>query len=101
MRCKVVYKEKMVESYINMLTLSLLWILIGLLIGALANGVRPQRGAWGRRRWFYLPVVGALLALLGGWLGILLMGVLFATAMAIVVAAGGVVVYAMVKGNVM
>ncbi len=83
-----------------MFTLSLLWILIGLLIGALANGIRLRKDSWGRRGWLYLPAAGALLAVLGGWLGSLLMGVLFATAMAILVAAGGVTVYAVVKENV-
>ena len=87
------------ESYIEMFILLLLWVLIGLLIGALANGVRLRPTSWGRRVWLYLPCAGALLALLGGWLGTLLLGVLFATATAILVAAAGVTVCAMVRGN--
>ena len=82
-----------------MFILSLLWVLIGLLIGALANGVRLRPTSWGRRGWLYLPGVGALLALLGGWLGTLLLGALFGTATAILVAAAGVIVCAMVKEN--
>ncbi len=84
-----------------MLTLSLLWVLIGLMIGALANGVRLRKELWGGRGWLYLPAAGALLALLGGWSGVLLLGVLFATAMAIVFAAGGVTVGAVVRERVM
>jgi uncharacterized membrane protein YeaQ/YmgE (transglycosylase-associated protein family) len=82
-----------------MFILSLLWILIGLLIGALANGVRLWPASWGRQGWLYLPAAGALLALLGGWLGTLLLGALFGTATAILVAAAGVMVCAMVRGN--
>ncbi len=83
-----------------MFILSLLWILIGLLIGALANGVRVRPVSWGRRGWLYLPAAGALLALLGGWLGALLLGALFATATAILVAVAGVTVFAMVRENI-
>ncbi len=83
-----------------MFMLSLLWILIGFLIGALANAVRRRPAAWGRRGWLYLPAAGALLALLGGWIGALLLGALFATATAIAVAAAGVTVYAMVREQV-
>jgi hypothetical protein len=74
--------------------LSLLWILIGFLIGALANGARLRPASWGRRGWLYLPGAGGLLALLGGWLGTLLQGTLFATATAIWVTAAGVVLVA-------
>lgn len=80
-----------------MFILSLLWVLIGLVIGALANGARLRPASWGRRGWLFLPGAGALLALLGGWLGILLLGVLFATATAIMVTAAGVTVCAMVR----
>ncbi len=53
----------------------------------------------GTTRMAYLPGAGALLALLGGWLGTLLLGVLFATATAILVAVAGVTVCAMVREN--
>ncbi len=80
-----------------MFILSLLWVLIGLVIGALANGARLRPASWGRRGWLFLPGAGALLALLGGWLGILLLGVLFATATSILVTAAGVTVCALVR----
>jgi hypothetical protein len=82
-----------------MFILSLLWVLIGFLIGALANGVRLRPASWGQRGWLYLPGAGALLALLGGWLGTLLLGALFATATAILVTVAGVTVYTMVREN--
>ncbi len=82
-----------------MFILSLLWVLIGLVIGALANGARLRPALWGRRGWLFLPGAGALLALLGGWLGVLLLGVLFATATSILVTAAGVTVCAMVREN--
>ncbi len=73
-----------------MLILSLLWLLIGMLIGALANGARLRPASWGRRGWLYTLGVGALAALLGGWISALLLGVQFATATAIWVAVVGV-----------
>ena len=79
--------------------LSLLWVLIGFLIGVLANCVRLRPASWGQRGWLYLPGAGALLALLGGWLGTLLLGALFATATAILVTVAGVTVCAMVREN--
>jgi len=82
-----------------MFILLLLWVLIGFLIGALANGVRLRPTSWGRRVWLYLPCAGALLALLGGWLGTLLLGALFATATAILVAVAGVTVCVMTREN--
>ena len=83
-----------------MFMLSLLWILIGLLIGVLANAVRRRPVYWVRQGWLYLPAVGALLALLGGWLGALVLGALFATATAILAAVAGVMVYALVRERV-
>jgi uncharacterized membrane protein YeaQ/YmgE (transglycosylase-associated protein family) len=83
-----------------MFMLSLLWILIGLVIGVLANAVRRHPASWGRQGWLYLPAVGALLSLLGGWLGALLLGALFATATAILAAVAGVMVYAVFREHV-
>ncbi len=74
-----------------MLVLSLWWLLLGCLIGALANAARLPPEAWGRRGWLVLLVVGALAALLGGWLGTLLLGRYVATAVALWVAVLGVV----------
>jgi len=74
-----------------MLVLSLLWLLLGCLIGALANTARLRPASWGRRGWLVLLVVGALAALLGGWLGTLLLGRFVATVVALWVAVLGVV----------
>jgi hypothetical protein len=55
-----------------MLTLSLLWLGLGVIIGlaALAAQLAPPR--WGGWRWLALPALGAVASLLGGWLGALL-----------------------------
>src|SRR6516164_4329757 len=75
----------------TMLILSLIWLLIGLFIGALANAakLRPAAGIRGAR--LGMLGLGASAALLGGWLGAWLFGTLFATATAIWVAVLGVV----------
>jgi hypothetical protein len=74
-----------------MLILSLFWLFVGLIIGALANaaGLRPV--VWVRGGRLSMLGLGALVALLGGWLGTWLFGALFATATAIWVAVLGVV----------
>ena len=73
-----------------MLILSLFWLLIGLLIGALANAARLRPVTWVRGGRLSMLGLGALLALLGGWLGTWLLGALFATATAIWIAILGV-----------
>jgi hypothetical protein len=69
-----------------MLILSLLWVALGLLIGALANAARLRPAAWGRAGWLRMLALGALAALLGGWLGTRVLGPLFATATALWIA---------------
>ncbi len=73
-----------------MLILSLLWLLLGLLIGALANAAKLRPAAWVRGGRMGMLALGALVALLSGWLGTWLLGPLFATATAIWVAVLGV-----------
>lgn len=73
-----------------MLILSLIWLLIGLLIGLLANAAKLQPVAWTRNGRLVMLALGALIALLGGWLGTWLFGTLFATATAIWIAVLGV-----------
>ena len=73
-----------------MLILSLFWVLIGLLIGALANAAKLRPAAWVRGGRWTLLGLGALVTLLGGWLGTWLFGALFATAVAIWIAVLGV-----------
>ena len=73
-----------------MLILSLFWLLIGLLIGALANAAKLWPVAWVRGGRLAPLGLGALVTLLGGWLGTWLLGALFATATAIWIAVLGV-----------
>jgi len=63
-----------------MLALSFFWIVIGLLIGSLANAARLRPSSWGRHGRLVMLGVGALAALLGGWLGVLLLERNIATA---------------------
>jgi len=69
-----------------MLVISLFWIVLGILIGALANAARLRPASWGRQGWPLMLCVGALAALTGGWLGVLLLERNVATAMALWVA---------------
>ena len=69
-----------------MLVISLFWIVLGILIGALANAARLRPSAWGRLGWLLMLDIGALAALAGGWLGVLLLERNVATAMALWVA---------------
>lgn len=76
-----------------MFTLSLIWLIVGVIVGALANGARLRPDTWGRRGWLIMLGLGALAGLVGGWLGTLVYGRYFGTAMAlwiavVVVAAG-------------
>lgn len=73
-----------------MLILSLFWLLIGLLIGALANAAKLRPAAWGSRGRLGMLGLGVLAALLGGWLGTWVFSALFATATAIWIAVLGV-----------
>ena len=69
-----------------MFLLSLLWLALGVVIGALALAARLRPALWGRWGWLMLLGLGALAALLGGWLGTLLLGKLFGTPEAIWIA---------------
>jgi hypothetical protein len=73
-----------------MLALSLFWMALGVLTGALANAARLRPTSWGRHGWLPMLGVGALAALTGGWLGILLLERNVATAMALWVAVLGI-----------
>jgi len=80
-----------------MLILSLCWLLLGVLIGALANGAKLRPPSWqlfptsGVYGWLWMLAISAVAALLGGWLGALLLGKYIATATALWVAVLGVV----------
>lgn len=63
--------------------LALFWLVIGLLIGALANVAKVRPAVWGPRGWVWLLAIGALAALASGWVATLLVGVQFATVTAV------------------
>jgi len=69
-----------------MLTLSLVWVFAGTLIGTLASVARGRRTSRGRWGWLAAMGIGILAALLGGWLGTLVLGRYFGTATALWVA---------------
>ncbi len=73
-----------------MFALSLLWLLLGLIIGALANAAKLRPLAWKQQGWLIMPGIGAIAALIGGWIGMLFVGQYFATGSAIWVAVLGV-----------
>lgn len=77
-----------------MLTLFLFWLLLGFIIGATANAASLQPQTWKRwcRGWFVLPAIGAVTALVGGWIGMLLIGEYLATGCALGVGVVAVVV---------
>jgi uncharacterized membrane protein YeaQ/YmgE (transglycosylase-associated protein family) len=77
----------------NTLLLTALWILIGVLTGALANGAKTRPVSWGNRGCLYMLAVGTGTALLGGWIGTLLLGPQFATMTALWVAVIGVILF--------
>ena len=66
-----------------MLLLSLLWLVIGVLLGALANGARLRPALWGKRGWLIMLGVGLVSALIGGWLGAWLFGLQYGTVTAL------------------
>ena len=75
-----------------MLALFLLWLLIGLLTGALANAAKIRPASSTRWRWLILPGIGAVAALVGGWVGMLFVGQYFATGSALWVGVLGVMI---------
>ncbi len=68
-----------------MLILPLVWLALGACIGALdiPAGWTPPR--WGRHLWWATPALGAVAALIGGWISTLLLDHIFATLMALCV----------------
>lgn len=78
-----------------MLVLALVWVAVGLVVGALAlaAGLRPPM--WGARGWLGVLGVGIGSALVGGTLGTLLFGRFFSTAVALWIAIVAVVALAL------
>ena len=56
-----------------MLLLSLVWLLIGALIGLLANAAQLRPPTWTHLGWLVMMSIGAIIALCGGWLGVWLL----------------------------
>lgn len=75
-----------------MIGLVLLWLALGLVIGALAIAARLGTQKLGRRVWLLLPGIGATAALLGGVAGSLVFSLFYGTATAAWGAVLGVVV---------
>ena len=82
-----------------MLSLSILWVVLGLAIGllAVAAGLGPTRS--GPNNWRILLVIGVLAGLAGGWLGTLLFGRFFGTATSAWIAVLAVVVIPWAAGR--
>ncbi len=68
------------------LVLSLIWVALGLLVGALGLGARLRPASWGPRGWVVMLALGASAALVGGWLGALVLGRFFGTMAALWIA---------------
>lgn len=66
-----------------MLTLSLAWLLLGIIVGVLGMAARLWPVWWGKRAWLILPATGIISALAGGWIGTLLLGKLLASAVSL------------------
>ena len=62
-----------------MLLLALLWLGLGAFVGVLAVAARLTPPRWERLRWQVTPALGAVAALVGGWLGALLLDHIFAS----------------------
>jgi hypothetical protein len=63
-----------------MLFLSILWLVLGLVIGSIAVAARLGPTRSGLYDWRILLLIGSLAGLAGGWLGTLLLGRFFGTA---------------------
>lgn len=75
-----------------MFSLSILWVLLGLVIGLLAVAARLDLRRSGPTNWRILLLIGILAGLAGGWLGTLLFGRFFGSATSAWVAVLAVVV---------
>jgi hypothetical protein len=74
-----------------MLALSLLWLVVGLLAGALGVAARLRPASWQRYGRLRVLGLGALAGLAGGWLGTFVFGRYFGTPSALWIAVVAVV----------
>ncbi len=81
------------------LILSLIWTVLGLIVGALGLGARLRPAAWGSRGWLIMLGLGVVAALAGGWLGALLLGRFFGTMAALWIAVVVVVAAPLLTGR--
>ncbi len=70
----------------------LIWLALGLCIGALAAGARLGTQTLGKRAWLLLPGIGAMAALFGGILGSLVLSLFYGVPMAAWTAVLGIAV---------
>jgi len=82
-----------------MFFLSILWVVLGLVIGSLAVAARLGPSRSGLYNWRLLLLIGGLAALIGGWFGALLFGRFFGTATAAWIAVLAVVVIPWAAGR--
>lgn len=73
-----------------MLALSLFWLLLGFIVAALGLAARLRPVSWRRHGRLRVLGVGAVTALLGGWLGAFLFGRSFGAPMALWISVGAV-----------
>jgi hypothetical protein len=71
---------------LKMLLVSMIWLILGIVIGLLAIGAKLWPASWKTLRWVSLPGIGAIAACAGGWLGVLLLGKFLSTGMALWIA---------------
>jgi uncharacterized membrane protein YeaQ/YmgE (transglycosylase-associated protein family) len=83
------------------LVLSLIWAVLGLIVGALGLGARLRPEAWGPQGRLIMLGVGIVGALAGGWLGALLLGRFFGTMAALWIAVAVVVAAPLLTGRAM
>ena len=79
--------------------LSLIWVALGLIVGALGLGARLRPSAWGPRGWLIMLGLGIAAALVGGWVGAWLLGRFFGTMAALWIAVVVVVAAPLLTGR--
>ncbi|MGH2508703.1 MAG: hypothetical protein ACRDHZ_15060 [Ktedonobacteraceae bacterium] len=73
----------------SLFILTIIWAVLGSIIGALALAAHLKPTNWGRSGWCWMLALGLGSALLGGLIGLWLFGRLFSTAMGLWIAVLG------------
>ena len=82
-----------------MFSLSILWVVLGLVIGSLAVAARLVPARSRPYNWRLLLLIGGLAGLAGGWIGALLFGRFFGTATSAWIAVLAVVIIPWAAGR--